>query len=107
MHRGASKRASFTKAKFEALAPDQNGWSEQWLAFWGLAVDHGEHWLWNGALKRRRPVFIPNRGSPLPANQVAWVFDLRELGAGQELRPKCGEWLCIRPDHQTVRSSRS
>jgi hypothetical protein len=99
--------SGITKAKVEEFAPaGRTGTRRLWVAFWDLAERVGPHYVWRGPVDRlERGVFVPARGPALPARQVAWVYDGRELGAGEDLRPSCGRTRCVRPDHQEVRAA--
>lgn len=90
-----------TKAKFEGLAPSPE---EAWCAFWDLADEAGECFVWRGKADRQgRAIYAPKDGSELRASHVAWAYDGRRLGAGEDLSPTCRRKLCIRPSHQAVR----
>lgn len=101
MQQAGSKGIS--KAQVEKLGPSK---TSLWIAFWELADEAGDCFVWKGQVTKGRGVFVPNKGPPLPAAHVAWAYDGRELAAGESLEPTCRRKACVRPDHQAVRSSR-
>lgn len=106
--RKAGRSTGITKESFEKLAPAKglSGFTKLWRSFWALADQDGEHYVWRGKRGRSGPIYVPNKGPALPAVHVAWLWSEGALPADKKLKPACGQRLCIRPEHQSVRVAR-
>lgn len=102
--RSRAAGSGISKEKVEKLNPGRT--SKLWASFWELADEDGEHFIWRGPVDKGTPLFVPAKGPPLHAAHVAWTYYYRELGADESLEPSCRRKLCVRADHQAVRSRR-
>jgi hypothetical protein len=55
-------------------------------------------WLYDGVDMNRRPRWVDRRGRRRPVKDIVWE-EANEPLRGRRLRPLCGSWNCVRPDH--------
>lgn len=70
------------------------------MRFWKYVKHYGDHWIWKGALVRKKYPYFWDGDKSVPAYRFAWQITKKEKPG--RLRRKadiCNEPLCVNPDH--------
>src|SRR5689334_23265319 len=70
-------------------------------SFWSRVDKTESCWLWRGATSGGRPLQVIN-GRSKQSRRIAYKLLCGPIPPRTQLRPKCGNRLCVRPEHMAL-----